>query len=879
MRFLSIVILLFSSVITVYAGTTGKIAGRILDASDEEPLIGVNIYLEGYPYGAATDEDGFYFILNIPPGTYSVVVQMLSYRDVKVSNVQVNVDLTTRLDFELKPEALELGEQITVVAERPLIQKDVTSSSVNVSSEEIEALPVETFDEVINLQAGIVAGHFRGGRSGEVSYLVDGIPINDPFNKGIGLEVENSSIQQLEVISGTFNAEYGQAMSGVVNIITKEGSQELKTDLSAYVGTYFTNHDDLFPNLDNLDKGGSRNLQGTLSGTVPILNKLTFFATGRYFKDDGHIYGRRVYNTTDSNPFLPNGDRSWVSMDDAERKSFHGKLTYQLTPSLKLSYAILGEDNVNHYYDHAYRLTPDGIQTQYQTSLHHNFIITHTLSNSAFYTLKLSRNHSNYKGYVFKDSMDARYVIPEQGLPQSDYTFRSGGNNNQRYDRNTTTYLIKLDFTEQFTKAHKVGIGLEFKQHQVENFWTAFRSAIDKFGRDSIAYPQKFTPGRDDYERKPIEFATYIQDKVEYEDLIINIGLRFDYFDPKTMMVTDPRNPEFNPLFPSGNEKTPVKTQLSPRIGIAFPISAKGVLHVSYGHFFQIPNFEYLYQNIVDAPDGNTKFFIDKSGLNTITGNPDLNPERTVSYEFGLQQVLYGDLVMDFTAYYRDIRNLIDTEVIETVDKNQYGRFINRDYGNVRGVILSLEKRFSYFWGAAIDYTYQIAEGNASDPRTVFQDNQADPPRESEKQLRPLDWDQRNTLNITLNTGKPGNWNIGLIGRLGSGTPYTADATFTFYNVSFLNNRTKPTFYSFDLKADKFFKAGKTHFRLFLLVYNIFDRKNETSVYGSTGRANKDLNIKFAGDVIGLNTIEDYVNNPGFYSAPRQIRVGISADF
>ena len=173
----------------------------------------------------------------------------------------------------------------------------------------------------------------------------------------------------------------------------------------------------------------------------------------------------------------------------------------------------------------------------------------------------------------------------------------------------------------------------------------------------------------------------------------------------------------------------------------------------------------------------------------------------------------------------------------------------------------------------------QWVEGNASDPRTVFQDNQADPPRESEKQLRPLDWDQRNTLNITLNTGKPGNWNIGLIGRLGSGTPYTADATFTFYNVSFLNNRTKPTFYSFDLKADKFFKAGKTHFRLFLLVYNIFDRKNETSVYGSTGRANKDLNIKFAGDVIGLNTIEDYVNNPGFYSAPRQIRLGISADF
>lgn len=871
--------LMFSIYISAHAGTTGKIAGIVADASTGEPLIGANIFLEGHAYGAATDEDGYFFILNVPPGTYTVVVQMLSYREVKISNVEVNVDLTTQLSFELQAQALELGEPIVVIAEKPLIQKDVTSSSVSVSSEEIKALPVETFNEVINLQAGVVAGHFRGGRSGETLYLVDGIPINDPFNKGIGLEIENSSIQQLELISGTFNAEYGQAMSSVVNMVTKDGSSELKVDASGYAGTYFTNHDDLFPNLDNLDRGGSRNLQATVSGTFPFVKKLTFFATGRDFQDDGHIYGRRVYNINDGNPFLPTGDRSWVPMDDAERNSFHGKLTYQLTASLKLSYAILGEDNKNHYYDHAYRLAPDGIMTHYQNSLHHNVIFNHTLTKSVYHTLKFSRNYSKYKGYVFEDPFDSSYVIPELGNTESDYTFRSGGNQNSRYNRSTTTDVVKWDLTGQFTKEHKVGAGLEFKRHQIDNFWTAFRSDINQFGEDIIVYPQEFTPGRDDYKREPIEFAAYLQDKMEYEDLIINVGLRFDYFDPRTMMLTDPQNPEFNPLFPAGNEKVPIKTQLSPRIGVAFPISTKGVLHVSYGHFFQIPNLEYLYQNIVDAPDGNTKFFIDKSGLNTITGNPDLKPERTVSYEFGLQQVLYGDYVMDFTAYYRDIRNLIDTEIIETVDKNQYGRFINRDYGNVRGVILSLEKRFSDSWSAAVDYTYQIAEGNASDPRTVFQDNQADPPRESEKQLRPLDWDQRNTLNVTLNTGKAGNWNLGLIGRFGSGTPYTADPTFTYYNVSFLNNRTKPTFYSFDLKADKFFNLGRTRFTLFLLVYNLFDRKNELSVYGSTGRADRDLNTKFAGDIIGLTTIEDYVGNPGFYSAPRQIRVGISAGF
>jgi outer membrane receptor protein involved in Fe transport len=310
-------------------------------------------------------------------------------------------------------------------------------------------------------------------------------------------------------------------------------------------------------------------------------------------------------------------------------------------------------------------------------------------------------------------------------------------------------------------------------------------------------------------------------------------------------------------------------------LGISFPISSKGVIHVSYGHFFQIPNFEQLYGNIYDRSDGTTIFLIDKTGLNTITGNPDLDAQRTIQYEAGIQQVLYSNLVLDFTAYYRDLRNLVDTEVIETYDQHKYGRFINRDYGNVRGIILSFEKRLANYWGARIDFTYQHAEGNASDPRTVFFDNQSDPPRESEKKLLRLDWDQRSTLNFTFTAGIPFDWNIGLIGRFGAGTPYTADLRFNPINVDFRNNRTKPSIVNFDLKAEKTFTISNVRLTAFLYIFNLLDNRNEYGVYGSTGRADTDLNTKFAGDVVGLHTIDDYVRNPSMYSTPRQIRIGL----
>ena len=214
-----------------FAGTTGKITGIVTDKTTGEPLPFVNIIIVGTNLGAATDIDGNYVILNISPGNYSVKAQYIGYQAVLVENVSVSIDLTTTVDFTLSESAVEL-EEVVVQGKADLLKKDVTSSQSLVSADQIEVLPVSEFNDVLQLQAGVTrdaAGdfHIRGGRSNEVAYWVNGVSITDGYDNSRGLQIDNYSVQELQVISGTFNAEFGNAMSGIVNTVTKEGKQGL----------------------------------------------------------------------------------------------------------------------------------------------------------------------------------------------------------------------------------------------------------------------------------------------------------------------------------------------------------------------------------------------------------------------------------------------------------------------------------------------------------------------------------------------------------------------------------------------------------------------------------------------------------------------------
>jgi len=859
------------------AGQTGKISGYVKDQETGEAVIGANVMIQGTYLGSAADIEGYYYINNVPPGTYVVTISAVGYRKTVVKDVIVRIDLTTNIDVSLYPESIQLDQEVVVTAEKPLITKDLTSTKASVSASEIAMLPVDNINQVINLQAGVVDGHFRGGRSNEVAYLVDGVPVTDAYNASNAIDIDNSSVRELEVISGTFNAEYGQALSGVVNIVTREGGRNFESNVSYFLGSYYSN-DNIYRDIDKIKPFSLQDVTFAISGPTYILPELTFFATGRYLKDDGPFYGKRIYNTNDRFWIFPTGDGAAVAMNTQRRFSSNAKLTYSI-PDWKFNYAVFFTDAKNRYYDHYSSWTPDAPLTHFSNDLIHSFQVAFYPSQSTFSSLKLASNMYKYYGYLYADEYDPRYVDPNAGVPTSGYTFRQGGNAADRYSRTTLTSIIQWAIEAQVSKEHKVKLGVEGQYHDMYSYGKSIVNLKEGQVDDNeiplfeLGYRNFGTPGNQGYRRFPFQFAGFIQDKMEYDIMIINAGLRFDYFNPNTEMPADLRNPSRNnpnPNFPGAGLSTKVnaKYQVSPRIGVSFPISDQGAIYFSYGHFFQIPGYENLYRN--------AEYLINQGqSLSSITGNPDLDAQKTIKYELGLQQVVFPNVSLDVTAYYSDIRNLLGMEILSTYEGFKYARFINRDYGNVKGLILTLDKRFTDYFSAKIDYTYQFAEGNASDPYAVYNDNQSDPPVESEKRVVPLDWDQRSTINFTGSVGVPGDWTVGFVMQYGTGMPFTEDIRIS-NGVRFENGGRKPTTFNFDLKADKFFDVYGTKIYAFLLVYNVFGIMNEYGVYSTTGRANSDLNTKFAGEINGFNTLEEYVNNPQMYSYPRQIRVGFS---
>jgi outer membrane receptor for ferrienterochelin and colicin len=321
--------------------------------------------------------------------------------------------------------------------------------------------------------------------------------------------------------------------------------------------------------------------------------------------------------------------------------------------------------------------------------------------------------------------------------------------------------------------------------------------------------------------------------------------------------------------------KATVKTQFSPRLGVAFPITDQGVVHFSYGHFFQIPNFSYLYEN----PE--FKFGTGAGNLG-IAGNPDLKPEQTIVGEVGVQQGLTEDLSIDVTGYFRNIRNLTGTRADEILlygGSGRYSQYVNSDFGFVRGIVLTVTRRMAGGWGATVDYTFQSVKGNASDPAATR--NQLVGGAQPEVQLVPLNWDQRHTLNATVSYARAGDWGVSVIAQYGSGFPYTPTQSI---NVSDLltNSELRPPGFTVDLRANKDFRVWGTTLTLFARVFNLLDAKNQLQVYANSGTADFTLDEYLArrqGLPPVVNTIDEYYRNPLFYSEPRRVEMGFTVSW
>lgn len=889
-----IAVLCYSAV--VYGGTTGKIAGKVTDAQTGEPIVGVNVLVVGMTLGASSDIDGEYFVLNVPPGTYTVRASAVGYTAMIVNAVKVMVDQTVRIPFSLQPQTVEMND-VLITAERPIVQKDLTSTTASVSGEEIASLPLEDVASVVNLQAGVVDGHFRGGRSNEVKYLIDGVSVNDVFSGGFTLQAEVNSIAEIQVLSGTFNAEYGEAMSGVVNQVTKIAGERYTGEVSAYAGGYMTGRTGLFLGRDEKQLlgflpelySGVYNVQGSLSGPVPAVPELLrFFFSGRYLDDNGSIFGTRKFNPPDSSDFSANDPRDWfvgatgdgaeVSMNYSRRLTLQGKLEAKVGSAKGIVLQGLYQQTKYREYDHAFRLNPDGDYQRIQKSTLLSGSYTHVFGESSFLDATASAFLSDYKQYVYENPLDPRYVNPERQQDAGANSFLTGGTQNWHFKHNTTTLTGRLDYTAQVTPVHQLKAGIDGQVHTLE--YSDFQVRIDA----STGYQPQMPPAGsfdfNQYTNHPFQFAGYIQDKIELEYLVVNVGVRFDYFEPDGMVLVNPDSiaaldrmqpPYSGPLF----AKASAKYQFSPRVGLSYPITDRGAVHLSYGHFFQVPAFSYLYKN--------PSFRIPLTGTypefvgNTI-GNADLQPQRTTMYEIGLQQELTPTIGVTLTGYYKDIRNLLGLEIHIKNDFKKFGKYVNRNYGAVRGITLSFEKRLTDGFGTNVDYTYQIAKGDASDPNDDYNKAQASPPIETNRSLVPLSWDRRHSLNATITFGTPDDFIASLIGRFGSGLPYTP--SLVNQRTGLENSDNRPSFYNVDLYCTKYFTFNGMNLSLFLKVYNLFDTANELNVFGDTGRAGYTLELTRAQEAPrGANTLEEYYSRPDFYSAPRQVMIGAALGF
>ena len=374
-RKLIILSFLFISSI-LHAGITGTLKGKIVDKETGEPLIGCNVIITGTDFGAATDLDGSYKIIKIPPGNYKVQVIMIGYAKTNISNVLIQSDLTTTINASLIQDVIS-AEEVNVVATRPLITKDLTASTAIINSEMISNLPVTEVSEILELQAGFVQGHLRGGRSGEVAYWVDGVPMTDVFDGGTIVDVNTNAIAEMQVISGAFNAEYGQAMSGVVNIVTKDGSKSFKGNATVYGGDFLSNKKETFLNIDKFNPITTQNLELNIEGPI-VKDRLFYNLTLRDIYYQGVYEGQRRFNPNNVSYFDQNdnfnlyrldivdgdtlnsgkGDEAFVPMDWNRKSYIQGKLIYNISPLTKLRYSLINDKVDYQNYDRMYRYNP-----------------------------------------------------------------------------------------------------------------------------------------------------------------------------------------------------------------------------------------------------------------------------------------------------------------------------------------------------------------------------------------------------------------------------------------------------------------------------------------------------------------------------------------
>ncbi len=946
-KFLTFSIFLFISVLlssTLFAQVgTGKLAGRVVDAETGEPLIGANVVILNTSLGAACDIDGNYFILNITPGTYDVQISFVGYSSKVVKDVRIVGGITYELNESLSPG---IAMEEVVVTDEKFFEKKSTNTVKVIDSEEMKRLPVRGVQNFAALQAGVVksegsggaAGNatlnVRGGRGGEVVYVVDGVVQNDQMWGTNFSQVSDDAIDQISFQVGGYEAKYGQAQSGIINVTTKSGSPNYTVYGHAVTSSFTDNYG---YNLYTLTVGGP---------IIPGVKGQTFFLSaerGWFLDGEPSAIGINFPSIGYQSDYKKNNtDAVW---------RFTARTYHNIGKSfnLQLSGNYNSRDARNFVYAYA-KNNPAHNPKMLRDNLSLSAKLSQNIGSSSFWNVIVGyQKFSQEQGDgVFFDDLEAygdtlknpylKRQADDAYNAQDDLGIfsREGrvSNNYRRYDN--SKFTANLNFTSQVgNHLFEAGLGgfygslryysiaplslaKNIREYTAPNGdLVPAKSREDRFDR---ANPYRYgydlygeineTDDPNSQAKNPILAYAYVQDRFELEDLVLNLGLRVDYFDAQTDIIKDPANPYNGGSDPNGFDPGDFQTKdaevhFSPRIGLGFPVTESTVFHAQYGRFIQEPRLIDLYPFM--------------TGRYSLAGTPNesdytlnngyIESEITTQYEVGFRQILGDNLAaINITAFYKNTEGLTNTGVQNFYrqvggERLRYFTPTNQDFGTVKGLAFSLDvSRLSYF-SVSLDYTFSIAEGTGSSTSSSFVAAFRNTGDEVPKVIAPLDFDQRHTgiivLDFFIPKGDLGwlemlDWNF-LI-SFASGRPYTPLETQNLLEGStnwgdtkgYVNSRVGPGSFTVDTKLEKAFSVGSSvTISPYIWVQNLFGAENAVSVWRSTGSPyTTDYLSTEAGQKLSRQNGEDWVHdymslerNPGNFGIPRLIKLGIKVNF
>jgi outer membrane receptor protein involved in Fe transport len=884
---------------TTTPATTG--AGRISGRVTEGGKTGVgfaNVIVLGTKQGTMTDENGNFLIPGVPVGNWQLQVQAIGF-DRVVKPVQVSANQTATVEFVLgAAKTVKQIEEVEVRAERRIDTKSSTTKQ-NITAEKLREIPVDNLSQAIATKAGIVASsdglHFRGGRSGEVKIQVDGVEATDPAF-GNSANIANLAVAGADILSGGFDAEYGNALSGVVSVTTREGTDrfggEVRWDTDRYGDPTKT-----FNNYDRFTFG--------FGGPTPIKN-LTYFATYEGSFSDTYLRSSLTKPSRTLLDFIQLGNRQ------SNQINTNFKLAYRPNPRNKVTFETINNRTITTPYNHMWsrrgfvqvlydtartvgqpdRLTPrygtwstTRVDSTYQLvnmpdhmpTLDDRFqqfttVWQNQLSDKSVWTTRVSSLQFNTLNSVGrKEPWEYEIQSPFYWNGNTVYGsennlfFATHGDFPTYSKRLTNVYTLKSDFSTRRWKQHTAKTGLELKYNRIQNLTLANPNA------ESSGLPGGT---RSDYVNYNPEGAAYIQDRWEYEGLVLNAGVRYDLFTPGDQIADlDLRS------------RKRYKQQFSPRLGIAYPISDRDVLSFHYGWTYQTPATRFVFENRGISSSVNVR------------GNPDLEPETNIAYQAGVQHLFSKDVSGQFSVFFKDIYGLITVRQERDANGNLVSVFFNGDYASSRGFETSIIKSFSHKFSAEVNYTYSIATGVASDPNQAlqfFNGGRLYLPISEQA----LDWDQRNTLSVQATVRDPGKWGFRMLWSYGSGFPFTP----TFRNdrrpdPAFTNSRRLPSIARLTIDGDKYYKVWGQNLTLFVDARNVLNSKNIQNLdvgsfpnpfvnqaggsdyliyYTETGRAGG----AYLQDTNGDNVLDWVaVRDPRVFEEGRNVRMGVSVTF